>query len=220
MSESTVAPVPGPETELPGLESQNTSSPETQLDNPAHETPEPLPVAEPNSLAERVKRAVGKVFEFNGVRYQKNPKGGKRRYDSNGNPVPIKGDIPLDDAQSAIPATGVPEPSKPATVDLDPALVRDCISAVWKSIASWGERKLFRTAKEAGYTPEKAHELEADCRITQTELESLTKLTECALRKYGVGAQMAPETGLLVVLGGISVRYTLAVQALQKGKEE
>jgi len=194
--------------------------PEANLQVPVPPEPqlfphEPNPEASsssPTSVFEKVKRAAGKVFERHGVVYKRG--GGRPRKDG----LPNALDVPINVPPSAVPALAAAPSALPAQEGLDPALVRRCCSAVAKAVTGFLDKILYKKALRAKHSAEEARQLVADTSITQAEIDGFSELAEICLRKYGVGTEYAPEIGIGCIVVGVSLRYGLALKAVEPEK--
>lgn len=201
MSENAVA--------VPSEVAAPETSAETQNTLPLNEpTPENSTPGNP-SLIEKIKSAAGSVFERNGIAYKRG--GGRPRKDGS----PNKLDIPINAPATALPFTATDVPPRPAP-GIDPVIVKRCCSAVFKSVQAFLDKIVFKKARTAGFEPKDAQQLVTDTAITGEEVDAFSELAEICLRKHGVGSQYAPEVGLAAILGGIGVRYGMAIQTLNE----
>ena len=195
MSDTVAAPTP----DLPGIPPTTPTTDETPT----------TPDSGSNSVFETLKRTASKVFERNGVKFRRGP--GRRRKDG----TPSAGDIPLDAPASSLPAAAAPVAPLPDQSNLDPALVKRCVSAVLRGFCGFADRILFRRAKEAFPDDAKfCQTLVNDTTITARETDDFADLAEICLRKYGVGTEYAPEIGLAAIAAGVAVRYGAALRSL------
>lgn len=167
------------------------------------------PAPAQTSAFEKIKRRVAGVFESHGVTFQRGR--GRPRLDGR----PAKGDIPINAPATALPAPAAPGPAVPGQEGLDPILVRKVCGACLKGLAGFLDKLLHRKAKSAGLSPVECNQLVVDTTITREEMDGFSELAEICLRKYGVGSQYAPEIGLAVIVGGIGIRYGVALKAFE-----
>lgn len=172
-------------------------------------TPPEAPIAVEGSTIEKIRTSGAKVFAAAGQLFSK----GRGRPRKDGQPG--KSDIPLNGPAPAAPV--VPGATvQPVISGFDPAMVKKCVSAVFKAASGILNKILFTKAVNASKGDVRfANELCKSCEITPEEMDSFSDLASICLQKYGVGTEYVPEIGAAVILGGIGVRYYAAFKSLQ-----
>lgn len=191
---------------------QNSTVPEI----PVSPSPSPIndnggqanPTAQ-TSLFEKISEKAGRLFEKHGVTFK--PGRGRPRKDGS----PKASDVPLESV-GASPAPVAPLVAAPVPAPaIDAGLVRRCVSAVVKALKGFGDSKLFNKAMQATGDAKFARDLVAETTVTEEEISALAELSEICLRKYGVGTEYCPEVGLVAILAGGVIRYTVALKSIE-----
>jgi hypothetical protein len=161
------------------------------------------------SLFEKISEKAGRLFEKHGVTFKRGR--GRPRKDG----LPKATDVPLE-SFGASPAQAAPVVAAPvAAPAFDASIVRRCVSAVVKALKGFGDSKLFNKAFRATNDSKFARDLVAETTVTEEEIAALSELSEICLRKYGVGTEYCPEVGLLAIVAGGVVRYSVAMKTLE-----
>lgn len=162
-----------------------------------------------SSLFEKIGEKAGRIFEKHGITFKRGR--GRPRKDG----LPKATDVPLETG-GASPAPPAPLASAPvAAPGFDSNLVVRCVKAVVKALKGFGDSKLFNKAVQATGDSKFARDLVAETTVTEEEISALSELSEICLRKYGVGTEYCPEVGLVAIVAGGVIRYTVALRSIE-----